>query len=128
MSRLATVFVAIAFVLAVLLGSGAAFASGTSYPAAATAPTADPMLVTQTLKGRVLEVAPSGALKIQNPKTEEVGWIRLSEDTQLRAQDKKAFDGRKKLDPSDIQVGHLLRITHRPHDGAILKVKVLRQS
>ena len=114
--------------IALWIGSASVFASGTSYPAAATVPNADPMTVTKTMKCRVLEVAPSGALKIQDPKTEDISWIRLSEDTKLRAQDKKAFDGRKKLEANDLQVGQMLRITHRPHDGAILRIKVLRQS
>lgn len=108
--------------------TGAAFASGTSYPSAATVGEQDPMLVTKSMKCLVLDIAPSGELKIQDPKSEEVSWIRLSDDTKLRAQDKKAFNGRKKLEPSDLQVGQMLRITHRPHDGAVLKIKVLRQS
>lgn len=103
-------------------------ASGTSYPAAATAPSADPMLVTKSLKVNLVEVAEDGALKILNPKTEEVFWIRLGEETELRAKDKKAFDGRKRIDASDLKAGQQLRITHRPHDGAILRVKVLRAS
>ena len=115
-------------IVALMLGTGAVYGSGTSYPAAATAPSPDPMTVTKTIKCLVLEVGPTGALKIQNPKTEEVSWIRLSDDTKLRAQDKKAFDGRKKLEANDLQAGQMLRITHRPHDGAILKIKVLRQS
>ena len=106
----------------------AVWASGTSYPSAATAPTEDPMLVTKTLKCLLLEVNDQGALKIQNTKTEEVGWIRLGEDTELRAKNKKAFDGRKQLDVSDLKAGQWLRVTHRPHDGAILKIKVLKDS
>lgn len=119
----------IVFVLTLaFLACGPVWASGTAYHPAATPPTVDPMLVTKSMKCRILEVGNEGALKIQDPKTEEVSWIRLNPETQLRAKDKKAFDGRKKLAPADLQKGQLLRITHRPYDGAVLKIKVLRQS
>ena len=113
---------------AAFLTVGPIWASGSSYPAASVAPAEDPMLVTKSTKVRILEVAADGAVKIQNPKTEETSWIRLTEQTEVRAKDKKAFDGRKKLELSDLKAGQLLRVTHRPHDGAVLKIKVLRQT
>ena len=110
-------------------GAGAALASGSSYPAAATAPAEDPMLVTESMKCRVVEIrAEENALKIQDPKTEKTSWITLDEDTRLLAQDKKAFDGRKKLEFADLENGQLLRIQHRPNTGQVLKIKVLRES
>ncbi|MEO1086285.1 MAG: hypothetical protein AAFY88_18775 [Acidobacteriota bacterium] len=107
-----------------------AWASGTSYPAAsAPAVQQDPLLVTESLKGQVLEIrADQNAVKILDPKTEEISWIQIGDDTRLRAQNRKAFDGRKKIDFADLQVGQVLRIQHRPHTGEVLRIKVLRKS
>ncbi|MEM1176872.1 MAG: hypothetical protein AAGM22_00890 [Acidobacteriota bacterium] len=105
------------------------WASGTSYPAAAAPVEQDPLLVTKSMKCRVLEIrADQNAVKIQDPKTEEISWIQIGEQTRLRAQNRKAFDGRKKIDFADLQVGQLLRIQHRPNTGEVLRVKVLRES
>lgn len=103
-----------------------ALASGTSYPAAATTG-AEPLLVTKSMKCRLVEIGPEASFKIVDPDSELETWIRLSDEVDLRAQDRKAFDGRRKLDLSDLAVGQMLRINYRPETGEILKVKVLRQ-
>ena len=118
--------IAVLFV-AFLASAPALMASGTSYPQAAT-PQQDPLLVTKSLKVRVLEVrADQNAIRILDPKTEKEGWLQIDEDTNLRAQDRKAFDGRRKLEFADLQAGQTLRIQHRPQTGEVLKIKVLRE-
>ena len=109
-----------------LLAPVTALASGTSYPSAATA-SSEPLLVTKSLKCRLVEIGPEASFKIVDPDSELETWIRLSEETNLRAQDRKAFDGRRKLELSDLAVGQMLRINYRPETGEILKVKVLRE-
>lgn len=120
----------IALTLALSLSGSALFASGSSAPPTASVPQAsvNPLLVTETMKCRVTEVAERGQVKIKDPKTSEESWIQVTEDTKLVAQDKKAFDGRRKLVHTDLEVGQLLRITHRPNTGEVVKVKVLRDA
>ncbi|MEM1206656.1 MAG: hypothetical protein AAGN66_25700 [Acidobacteriota bacterium] len=107
------------------LGSSALLASAT-YPRASYAPT-DPALVTQTTKVRLTEIAEQGRLRVVDPKTEEVGWIQIGEDTEMRAQKKKDFDGRRKLELADLAVGQMLRITHMPETGQIVRIQVLKK-
>lgn len=120
----------IVLTLALALSVSPLWASGSSAPptVGAVQPSANPLLVTETMKCRVTELADRGQVKIQDPKTQEESWIQVTEDTKLVAQDKKAFDGRRKLDTADLEVGQLLRITHRPHTGEVVKVKVLRDA
>lgn len=115
--------------LTLWLGASALMASGSSAPSIATPSTApDPLLVTETMKCRVTQIADRGQIKIQDPKTQEESWILVTEDTKLLAQDKKAFDGRRKLEHTDLAVGQTLRITHRPNTGEVVKIKVLRDA
>lgn len=117
----------IAMALVLSLSASTLWASGSTAPAYATPETApDPLLVTQTMKCEVLEIAERGQVKIRDPKTQEVSWIQVTEDTKVLAQDKKAFDGRKKLERTDLAEGQMLRITHRPNTGEVVKIKVLR--
>lgn len=112
-------------VLCIALSGSTLWASGSSYPTATTAPVTDPTQVTETMKCEVIAIAEGGKVKIKDPKTQEESWIVIHEDTKLVAKNKKAFDGRKKLDPTDVAVGQLLRITHRPHTGEVVRIKVL---
>lgn len=119
----------LALILALSMTASAAWASGSTAPAYATPETApDPLLVTQTMKCEVLEIADRGQVKIRDPKTQEVSWILVTEDTKVTAQDKKAFDGRRKLERTDLAEGQTLRITHRPNTGEVVKIKVLRDA
>ena len=116
-------------VLALFWLSGSALlASGSSVATPSAVHTVDPHLVTETMKCRVTALAEAGKVQIQDPKTEEKSWIQITEDTRITAKKKKAFDGRKKLDPQDIEVGQMLRITHRPHTGEIVRIKVLAKA
>lgn len=114
------------FLAFTLLAPAVMWASGTSYPSAATTSN-DPLLVTKSLKVRLVEVGPEQSFKIVDTDSEIETWIQVSEDTNLRAQDRKAFDGRRKLELSDLQVGQMLRINYRPATGEILRIKVLRE-
>lgn len=119
----------IALALVLSLCASTVWASGSTAPAYATPETApNPLLVTETMKCEVLEIAERGQVKIRDPKTQEVSWILVTEDTKLLAQDKKAFDGRRKLEHTDLAEGQVLRITHRPNTGEVVKIKVLRDA
>ena len=52
--------------------------------------------------------------------------VRIPETLRIRAQDKKAFDGRKKLNITDLQVGQRLRVTVLPSEQRIVSLVVLK--
>ena len=88
--------------------------------------TVDPYKVTEMMKCTITEVKPSGTIMVKDSKTGEVHPLTINYKTKLTAQDKKAFDGRKELEASDLAVGQRLKVVTRQVNGEVLRVKVLK--
>ena len=86
------------------------------------------MTVTQTHKCIITYIRADGTVMVQDKPGAPEHPLRFSKKTKLSAQDKKQFDGRKKLDVADLKVGQELKVTHRPASGEVLKIKVLKAS
>lgn len=86
----------------------------------------DPFLVTETIKGVVTAIDRHGILTVRSRKTKKTLRFQVHEKTDLTAQDKGAFGGRKKLGPSDLAVGQQLKIVIREFNGKLLRIKVLK--
>lgn len=87
----------------------------------------DALKATQSLRCRVISIQDGGVILVRDEGTQEVMKLAYDKKTQIRAQDKTAFDGRKKLEIGDLEVGHVLRVLHRPATGEVLTVKVLAE-
>ena len=112
------------FLVPVVLGSGSSGPSGV--PAGASS--VDPYKVTETMKCVVTKIEANGTVVVRDSKHETSHVLALSHNTTLSAQDKKAFGGRKALEVSDLEVGHLLKVVQRQVNGEVLKIKVLKAS
>ena len=86
----------------------------------------DPYNVTEMMKCTVTEIKSSGTIMVKDNKTGEVHSLAIDSKTKLSAQNKKAFDGRKQLEVSDLAVGQELKVVTRQVNGEVLKVKVLK--
>ena len=109
--------------MALMFCSSALWASGSSYSAVTAAPATDPTQVTETIKCRVTAVEDIGRVKIQDSKTEEEAWILIDSTTRLIAQDKKAFEGRKKLNVEADKFSKSAREKISAAGGAVNEVK-----
>lgn len=107
-----------------LLTTLPAFASGPNSPSpnAAGAFPEDPLLVTETVRCRVVDVRDDGTILVNDDGT--IKRLNYDETTSVWAQKKKNWDGRKKLAIADIAVGQELKVTVQPASGKVLKVKV----
>ena len=112
---------------AALLAPSLAFASGIEVPGAIREPfpEQDPMVVTQKLKCVVVNIEDDGTLLVEDDR----GRHRIAYDADLKVfpQDKRQFDGRKKLSMDDIEVGHRIKVTVRPAAREIVSIQVLRE-
>lgn len=108
-----------------LLGSGLAWGSGSSGVPGSSA-SAPPTPVTQTIKCEVVQVK-DGQVYVVADRDNRPFILPLDEDTKITAQDKKAFDGRKKLVVEDLQVGQALRVTTVPTTRQVVRVRVLKK-
>ncbi len=116
-----------AFTLLVLPTS-AAFASGSSGAAIPVGAGGgeQPFAVTKSLKCTVLEVRADNLIKVRDDASGDVHLVQLSKRIPIKAQDKKQFDGRKKLQPDDLQAGHRILVTKRTDINAVVRIKVLK--
>lgn len=64
-------------------------------------------------------------LYLYDRESEETHVVVVSEETRLTARRKKDFDGRRKLEFSDLESGQTLKVTYRTDDGRILSIQVL---
>jgi hypothetical protein len=82
---------------------------------------------TRVLRYIVTEVGEGGMLHLR-PETGEDEEIvaHIEETVRIRAQDKAAFGGRKKLTIFDIQPGQRLRVTVLPSQERVVSVVVLK--
>ena len=113
---------------ALLLPASALLASGSS---GAAIPAGDsygekPFAVTKSMKCTVLEVREGGIVKVQDDASGKIELVQLNEKVPIKAQDKKAFDGRKKLQVADLQEGHRILVTKRTDANVIVRIKVLK--
>ena len=88
----------------------------------------DPYKVTEMMKCIITEIKADGTIMVRDSKTEEVHPLALKYDTKLTAQDKKAFDGRKKLGFADLRAGQTVKVTFYVADGAIRTITVLERA
>lgn len=100
-------------------GSSGGFSGGSSV---------DPYNVTAMMKCVITEITPGGTILVRDTKSNETHRLALNSETKLSAQDKRAFDGRKRLDREDLRVGQEIKIVSRQANGEVLKVKVLKRS
>ncbi|MDA8016347.1 MAG: hypothetical protein MPN21_02765 [Thermoanaerobaculia bacterium] len=111
-----------------MLGTGLAYASGSSGPSPAVGTFgADPLAVTEVMKCTVTRIAENGSVYIRDGEGQPERLLSYSEDTRFVAQKKKEFDGRKRLGIEDLKVGQRLRVTVRPATQEVVRVKVLKQ-
>ncbi len=87
----------------------------------------DPATATIVVKATVVDVLEGRRLALQ-PEEDGAGRIevQLADDVRIRAQNKKEFNGRKKLVFDDFVVGQKLRITVLPAQERILSFVVLK--
>jgi hypothetical protein len=86
-----------------------------------------PTEVTQTLKVRLTEVLATGKVRVVDPEEEREHVLHLGDTVEIRAQDKRMFDGRKKLTLADLRTGHQLKLTFLAEDGRLLRILVLKE-
>ena len=110
-----------------LLCSSHALASSSSSSGAATS-SFEALDVTETVRVVVSEIRPDGQIIVRDLKKETAMLLPYDKKTRIYAQNKKEFDGRRKLAASDLKVGHQLKVTYRPGSGEIVKVKVLKST
>ncbi len=110
---------------AALLTPSLVLASGISSSGGDSFSESDPMLVTEKIKCVVIAVEEDGTLLVED----ESGRHRIAYDEDLKvvAQDKRQFDGRKRLTMEDIEVGHKIKVTLRPAAQQIVSIQVLRE-
>ena len=81
-----------------------------------------PFALKSKVEGTLLEVKADGTLIVKGADGEKIE-IAVSEKTRIRADQKSDFEGRSKLEVTDLEAGQIVEITHRA--GAAVKVKVL---
>ena len=87
----------------------------------------DALKATRSLKCTVISIQDGGVVLVRDDDSKEVMKLAYDKKTTVRAQDKNAFDGRKKLEIADLAVGHRIKVLHRPATGEVLTVKVLAE-
>ncbi len=89
----------------------------------------DPSEVTASAKLTVRRVENEpDRLYLYDPSSEKTHVVVLSEKTKLTARRKKDFDGRRKLQFSDLEAGQTLKVTYRTDDGQITSIQVLEKA
>jgi hypothetical protein len=117
-------FCALTLALLVAAGSGPVAAS----VRAAGAPTGpNPAVATIAIDVVLTEIGDDGTLLLtpEEPGAEPIE-LRIPEGVKIRAQRKKEFDGRRKLEFADLQVGQRLRLTVLPSEQRLVDVTVLK--
>lgn len=84
-----------------------------------------PAEVVSSMKFVVHEVGENRTVVLIDDEREQPHRIQLSESIPLLAKSKKAFQGRKKLEFGDLEVGQRVKVTFATDSGEILRLKVL---
>ncbi|HEX4956339.1 MAG TPA: hypothetical protein VF017_23375 [Thermoanaerobaculia bacterium] len=85
-----------------------------------------PFVVTQRLKAEITGVEGEAALMLKDAEGRNFR-VALDESIRLVAQDKKRFDGRKKLRPADLAAGQQVQVLYRVEPFQVLEIKVLKE-
>ncbi|REJ73873.1 MAG: hypothetical protein DWQ36_10420 [Acidobacteria bacterium] len=87
----------------------------------------DPAVATVVVDAVIARITAEGTLVLR-PEEEgaEPIELRLPEEVRIRAQRKKDFDGRRKLEFADLRVGQRLRLTVLPAENRLVGVTVLK--
>jgi hypothetical protein len=83
------------------------------------------MQVTQTIKCKVIEIKDDGTVIVQDVKTQKESTLVVQKNTKFSADKKSSLGGRNDITVADLEVGHEIKVTHRPSAHQVLKVKVL---
>ena len=94
-----------------LVGAGVVTASGPSSPARDSFEEIDALTVTQSRLCIVTEIRADGTVLIRDGEDKPEHPLPYSKKTRFIAQDKKQFDGKKKLAVADLKVGHELKVS-----------------
>ncbi len=86
-----------------------------------------PSAVTDHLKCVITELQDDRVVKVWDEKTRTENLVRIAEKVAIKARKKSQFDGRSKLDFSDLRVGHRIKMTYLTEDGTIVRVSVVGQ-
>ncbi len=121
-----TAWTPLALLFAVLL---APLALGASGPVAGSTLENESYAQLRWVKGEILAVGPAPGYEVQIRLEDkrELAFV-LPDGIKLRSADKAAFDGRKKLRPEDLTVGHAIRLSYREQPFKILEIKVLKNA
>ena len=80
----------------------------------------------RTAKCVIREVHDDGTLRVWDEGDGQEHLVHLRDQTLLKARYKRDFDGRRNLEPGDLQVGQRIAVTALKKSGTVLKVQVLR--
>ncbi len=113
--------------LALLIGSLLTLTVWASGPVTGSATAEErPFIVTERLKAEVVGVDGESALTLKDAEGRQFR-VALDESIRLVAQDKKRFDGRKKLRPEDLAAGQQVQVLYRVEPFQVLEIKVLKE-
>jgi hypothetical protein len=85
-----------------------------------------PNEITRTMNCEIRRILEPGVVELYDPESKRLHQIRLSDRIELTAQRKKDFGGRKKLEFGDLKSQQSVKVTFRPSDGQILRIKVVQ--
>ncbi len=85
-----------------------------------------PDMVTADLNCVILEVKPGNILTVKDEESGNVHDVEILAKIPVRAQDKKQFAGRKKLEFKDFEIGQRIKVTVRPEVEEIVRIVVLK--
>jgi hypothetical protein len=86
----------------------------------------NPTEVTGNLHCQVIRVETDRTLRVLSETGEH--QVRINEKVPIRAQAKRQFEGRRKLDFADFSPGQWLKLTYLHEDGRIRRVRVMEKA
>lgn len=122
-SRIRVAVAVVGLVGAVSIGT--ALASGSVRPPSASGGTESPFRSTAYMRCTVVEVHDEQRLVVRDRGAERPHVITIPEGIGIRAKDKAAFGGRKRLTFADFAPGQELRVAVDVETGRVLQVRVL---
>jgi len=75
---------------------------------------------------RITELREGRTIVVVDERDRREHVLTLGEDLKIRAREKKAFDGRRKLTFEDLDVGHLVKVKYLKSDGGLVAIDVLK--
>ena len=120
----------LAIAVALLLTGGLAFAStptGGQTGNTKEGLSASDVTASVQFKVRRVETDPN-RIYLFDERSEKVHVVVVSEKTRLTARRKKDFDGRRKLEFADLELGQTLKVVYRLDDGHITSIQVVEKA